>query len=102
MITALILSTYLLAVMRLTRLVTRDTITEPLRIWLLKKRPLLGYWASCPWCVGLWISAAGTGFVWWHLHWHWSILVAVALSASYVTGMVAQLDQDDLEVVVEA
>lgn len=101
MTTALVLATYVLGVMRLTRLATRDTITEPARIWLLKKNPTLGYWANCPWCIGLWIAAATTLYPWHYLHLEWPILAGLALTASYLTGMLAQLDRDDLELEVE-
>lgn len=46
---------------RLTRLITLDTITEPVR----KRLPgLLGALAECPWCSGFWVAVA-VGLSWW-------------------------------------
>lgn len=52
-----------LATARLTRLVTDDTITEPLRVWASDK-PLLYGLITCPYCIGFWISLV-TVAVWW-------------------------------------
>lgn len=52
-----------LAAARLTRLVTEDTITEPLRVWA-SSRPFVYELVTCPWCIGFWISLATVG-VWW-------------------------------------
>lgn len=70
-----------LAICRITRLVTEDTITKPIRDWVEHKatpnpaalppgraahRPPSRLWhyadklLSCPWCSGFWISAAVT------------------------------------------
>lgn len=59
---------------RLTRLVTGDKITEPLREWIggdpTKNQPvwrqLAGYWVSCDWCFGLLAFAivATSWFMW--------------------------------------
>lgn len=100
MITALVLVTYVLAVARLTRLMTADYISEPLRIWFLKHAQPLAVWATCPWCCGLWFSAAGVIYPWWFLHYSWPILIALALSTSYLVGMFAQLDPSAHEDVV--
>lgn len=52
-----------LAVARLTRLVTTDTITEPVRNWLavirpgrLAERPRVAEFLTCPWCISFWIA----------------------------------------------
>lgn len=53
---------------RLTRLITEDTITGPLRAWVMRRAggpeawPYL--WIRCPWCVGLWLAFAVTVAVW--------------------------------------
>lgn len=52
-----------LAAARLTRLVTEDTITEPLRVWASNK-PFLYELVTCPWCIGFHISVACVA-VWW-------------------------------------
>jgi hypothetical protein len=54
------------AVARLTRLVTKDTITAPARDWIEAKAKKAGgrkLWSklddlvNCPWCVSVWVSA---------------------------------------------
>ena len=52
-----------LAAARLTRLVTEDTITEPVRVWASDK-PFVYELVTCPWCIGFWISL-GCVAVWW-------------------------------------
>lgn len=60
------------ATARLTRLITEDTITAPLRTSAMKwaRRDKRGpdamayLWITCPWCVGLWIAFAVTLTVW--------------------------------------
>lgn len=54
-----------LAVHRLTRLVTEDEVTRPLRDWAdgltaegpLQEQTRLGYFLTCPWCVSVWAAA---------------------------------------------
>jgi len=50
-----------LATYRLTRLITDDHITEPIRRRFMERYPpettKLGYWASCPWCASVWVGA---------------------------------------------
>jgi hypothetical protein len=45
-----------LASFRVTRLVTRDTITEPLRSRIPDNDSGLGYLIRCDWCAGIWVS----------------------------------------------
>lgn len=67
---ATILTTVILAgaTARLTRLITEDTITAPLRTWVMRKAggpDTMAYtWIKCPWCVGLWIAFAVTLTAW--------------------------------------
>lgn len=52
---------------RLTRLVTADTITGPMRARMMKYGGPDGrayQWIKCPWCVGLWLAFAVTLTVW--------------------------------------
>ena len=53
---------------RLTRLITEDTITDRLRVWVMRKGggpDSMAYtWVRCPWCVGLWIAFAVTCGAW--------------------------------------
>ena len=83
----------LLAVARLTRLVTRDYITQPFRRWVQRHAPdKLAYLVSCPWCASFWIAGVVVppGIVW---HDNRAVLAAlVALGCSYATGLLNQLD----------
>ncbi len=92
---------YLGAVLRVTRLCARDYITEPVRIFFLRRDwNTLAVLSSCDWCLSIWIAAALT----WPLHQltglSWWLIGGVALSSSWITGMVARFDADD-EIVVE-
>lgn len=56
-----------LAAARLTRLVNDDEITAPLRGWAVKRWGPSGwipYMLHCPWCAGIWVSAALCLFAW--------------------------------------
>lgn len=57
------------AVARVTRLIVDDKISLPIRQWVLAKSGEDGwfyYLVSCPWCMGVWVSAAMTTvtFLW--------------------------------------
>ena len=45
-----------LATYRLTRLVTADKITEPIRTWVMDRSQWAGYLVSCDWCLSIWIA----------------------------------------------
>jgi len=51
-----------LATYRLTRLLTEDELTEPIRTWVWKNHSpedtKLGYFVTCPWCVSIWAGGA--------------------------------------------
>lgn len=52
---------------RLTRLITADTITGPLRARVMRRGGPDGWaylWITCPWCVGLWLAFVVTLTVW--------------------------------------
>jgi hypothetical protein len=50
-----------LATYRITRLVTRDVITEGFRNWFWTKFPpeskKLGYLLTCEWCLSIWVAS---------------------------------------------
>lgn len=46
-----------LAAYRLTRLVTTDAITEPLREAIDARSDFMGELTSCSWCSGVWVAA---------------------------------------------
>lgn len=103
------LSLFLLALglaLRVTRFVVDDSLTEPIRMRLLRlgagtfdkdtfemrrtRRNKFFHWfyqlTDCPWCFGVW--AAGFSF-WFAYLWgdqKWFIFTAAALSASWLIG----------------
>lgn len=84
----------MLAVARATRLVNEDAIFDRQRTWLLARSPdKVGYLITCPWCVSIWVAAAGAPIVYfWHCTWPVQIGL-LALAASHVTGLLAALDK---------
>lgn len=93
----LILGIYVLALARVTRIVTRDTILDGARLTLIRLlgpgNPLV-YFLSCPWCAGLWL-ALGTAWIpaTLLLGWPWWAFLPLGLAANYVVAMLDQLDQ---------
>jgi hypothetical protein len=45
-----------LATYRLTRLVTADKISQPLREVAVARSDFLGYLTSCDWCLSIWVA----------------------------------------------
>ncbi len=101
----LILLVLALAVLRTWRLLSVDTLPflVAFRTWLVGShlhtsgivtfdRPLLREWLECPWCSGLWVSAA------WYAAWlEWpsaTLYAAVPLAVSAVVGIAASLLPD--------
>lgn len=80
---------------RLTRLLQRDSITEPLREWLRPRLPgQLVELLECPWCLSVWVGAGvvagrrAAPRLWKPL--------ATALALSAVTGLVmSQVDRPE-------
>lgn len=97
-VTTLLLLT--LATARLTRIVTRDRITEAPRNRLVRwavrrggEESLLAYFVFCDWCVSLY-AAAGVAGAWWA--WHesaWLTWVLSALAFSYAAGYLASKEE---------
>lgn len=90
----LLLAIYVLAVARLSRIVTTDKIGEPVRAWALRQGPLIGYAAHCDWCLGWWVAgalafpvAAVGGLPWW---WGFGLWPA----CSYLVGLLSRFDQN--------
>jgi hypothetical protein len=95
--TPLLLVVAALATYRLTRLVTADKITEPLRLWVLDRSQWAGYLVTCDWCLSIWIAPPVAVCA---VLWGDSTVVAIGLCAlafSAVTGVLslieAKLDQ---------
>ncbi len=93
----------LLAAARLTRLVTDDQITAPLRLAAARRdqrrRPdgttgPLTYLLHCRWCLGLWISGPAACLAWWPGHLAhlldvpaWLGVPALTLAFSHLVGI---------------
>lgn len=88
---------YVLAVARVTGLITADEITCTPREWLVNHLPAnqvgvaLEYLVTCPWCVSIWVGAATAPLLWLWGDTPGVLLPALALAASQVTGMLAPL-----------
>lgn len=83
------------ATARVTRLVTTDRVTRAPREALLRallgrnEKSLVAYLVVCDWCVSVYTGAAVAG-AWWAWGENlWYQAVCVALTASYVTGILA-------------
>lgn len=71
---------------RLTRLITLDTITEPIRDRL---KGLLRVLAECPWCSGFWVAlAVGLSWMAWSDQTWWQITALVGTLA-FLAGALA-------------
>lgn len=71
---------------RLTRLITLDTITQPIRNRL---TGLVAALVECPWCTGVWTAAAvGLSWHWWSDQTWWQITALIATLA-WVAGAVS-------------
>ena len=94
-----VLAVYVLAVMRLVRLINLDAVLDRPRIWLVahsgRRRDTVEYFIGCPWCVGMWLAFAtawlpvllvGLPLWWW---------VLIALATSHLVGVCAGLWTDE-------
>jgi hypothetical protein len=89
----------ILAVFRVTRLVNEDTITAPLRRWVVGRDGELepdevgrwGYFITCPWCVSIWVGTVVSVVA---VLWGDNRVVLIgllALAASASTGLIASM-----------
>ncbi len=125
--TLLILALYVLVAARLTRLVNYDTILDPARLWIARrastatiaaahqelpeaKEPFLrrqrrwtatADFLACPWCVGIWVSAACSPAVVAVLDWPWWTVTVLTPAASHLIGVADPLASEDMEIVDE-
>lgn len=99
MATVLITTLFVLfASVRITRAITLDKITDPLREWVIRRNGADGWWTylfHCPWCVGFWVSLPAAAALWWlGGMWMWVALpwyfgaTAVWFTLAYLTGWV--------------
>ena len=93
----------LLAVARITRLITTDTLFETPRRWVLQGlmtegraralRDKLAYLIVCDWCVSMYVGAAAAGA---YAAWGETMpfmVVILALSGSYAAGFLASVTE---------
>lgn len=91
--TALTVALIAAATYRLTRLVTADRITEPVRAWVEQRGPRVGYLVTCDWCLSVWIAPVPTVLAVTFPGNRVVLAVLVALTASAVTGLVSVVEQ---------
>ena len=80
-----------LATFRVSRLITEDYLTVPLREKIWNRFPpettKTGYFISCPWCVSFWV---GSVFIFWYTISPVSAsFIAVIFALSAVAGLLA-------------
>ena len=95
LILVLLLTT--LAAARVTRVIVVDRIGQPLRSAVVRWRgesSTLAYLFHCPWCMGLWVSAALVAAVWWPAQvadrlgvTTWIALPLAALAVAHLVGL---------------
>ena len=83
----LILLAYV-ATFRVSRLITADTITEPIRVWIDRRSRWFGDLVTCDWCVSVWLCPIPTVAV---LYFPNNRLVLGILIAASISGVVGLL-----------
>lgn len=86
-----------LAVARVTRLITTDYILSAPRRWFVRKAGLqspLSYLVTCPWCMSIWVGLVGATACWAWQDRAWFQVIVLALTASHLTGLMAKGDDD--------
>lgn len=77
-----------LCVYRLAVLVTRDHITDPLRVAIGRRSQRAYLFITCPWCVSIWIGGAVVALTrFYPSEWQYP---ALALALSGVAGFLAE------------
>lgn len=83
----------MLATYRLTRLVTADKITQPIRVWVIGRSDWFGYLVTCDWCLSIWVAPfpAVAVLIWGDIT---AVQVGlVALGVSGATGLLSLLER---------
>lgn len=89
---------WVLALARLTRLLTKDEITDFIRAWVYGRYgedSMAARFSGCPWCVGMWLSFATIWPLFLQAGWNWWMYPLLALSGSYLVGLFAENFEDD-------
>jgi hypothetical protein len=103
---AVVAGLWLLAAARVTRLLTKDAITDFVREWAYRRSrggdTLLTYFVQCPWCIGMWVALSTGWLPLWLTDRHIALWPLVALAASYLIGVSAEnlesADDFDVEI----
>ena len=84
------------ATIRITRLITTDKISEPLRQWVTHHNGEKGWFTfliHCPWCTGYWIALPATITAWYLTNLPtyvdltpWAAIPALWSTLAYTTG----------------
>lgn len=101
----LVIILFVLAVSRLTRLVNKDYITDPLRLYVMRRfggpNSVPAYFLSCPWCVSMWVALMVAPLVILATSLSFWLFPVLALAASQITGWLDKFDPEDIEIEVE-
>jgi len=81
-----------LATYRLTRLVTADRITQKFRESIIARGEMIGYLATCDWCLSIWVAPIPTALAIMYPDNRLILIGLVALSASALTGLLAGVE----------
>lgn len=97
MISPVLLLVAALAAARITRLITRDTLTQPARIrainWL-GAESMTAYLITCDWCAGMWVSAMVGSAAWMWRDSPWLQVPLMVLAIGELVGLIASRDGD--------
>jgi hypothetical protein len=95
-VTAVVAVLAVLATARLTRLVTRDYLTQRPRRWVQARVPeSVAYLLGCEWCSSVWIGAGVAIVTVTYGDGRGVVAVWLALAASHVTGVLTVVDPSD-------
>lgn len=101
----LVLIGWILAVARVTRLIAMDRITEGFRVGVVRhfgEQHPISYLVNCMWCVSIWVALPAMPALMYLAHRTWPQALVFALAASYVTGMLSRLDDDEMEFEIDS
>lgn len=91
----LVVALTVLATARVTRLVTSDKLTAPLRKRLIDRlgdESWVTYLAHCDWCTSMWVSAPAAVVVTLYPN-RWVLMVLMWLAISQMVGLLSRLDR---------
>ena len=94
----LVILFYVLAAMRLTRLINFDTIMDWLHTVVGERFGPGGRLAEflvCPWCIGMWVALLTAPYPVWLTGLPWAVYPVLALGTSMVIGLAAPASAED-------